>query len=197
MGPGANNYQVQTTQQWRYCTRAAGRFHVLAADLVYGGGQGDLVKVRDVLLAGTYAAYDSTTTTAGGRAYGSSSGDVYVRNLVTGRQRVVNLGQNWVAQGPLLLSSLGIAVWQSSPVGQPGQANACGTWQIATLDARTGRSSTLDSANPTCDPTNPAVHPADPFGNLQLQQCIAGCSPPGAIYAWWTDSGTWRSARVG
>ena len=194
MGPGANNFERQTSKQWRYCTRTTGRFRVLTADVSYAGGQGDLVSVQEVLLAGTYAAYATTTITEGGRDYGTTYGDVVARDLLTGLQRDIDLGYNGAR--PLLLSPPGAVLWQRVPFPQAGQPNGCGTWEIDALDARTGWIATLDSTTPGCDPANPSVHPTDPFGSLQLQGCIAGCSPVGATYAWWTDSAGWRSARI-
>ena len=195
IGPGAGpNADPQITRQWRSCLRADGRFRPLAADLVFGGGLGNLVDVGDVVLGGAYAAYGTDTTSFGGRAYGATTGALHIQNLVGRRGRTVGLDRS--GAGLLQISAAGIAVWQSAPLTQPGDQTACGAWLIQALDVPSGRSATLDNVTPACSATAPVIFPVPPFGGLQLQRCVAGCFPVGATFAWWTHGGVWRSARV-
>jgi hypothetical protein len=149
------------------------------------GGYTDIFSVGRVLLSGSYVAYASTDDLGGGR-YGTTGG-IDVTDLLTGRSiNGVVLGN--FAEGLILAPP--VAAWEAN--------NAPYSWAIQAPDVRTGKTTALDSvcSFPGCIEPGPAP-PRSPFANLQLQRCLAGCSPLQAIFAWWTDNGVWRSTRVG
>lgn len=161
-------------ERWRYCVRTNGRFRNLVTNTGVDGGSADILRVNQVALAGSFAAYDSNDVLGGGR-YGISLG-VDVTNLLTGTDtsaRVLGVGFDHVLLAPPL------AVWTSDAGGSD--------WFVQAFDGRTDVTTTLDS---TSGPDS------DPFADLQLDHCVAGCTPIGATFAWWTAEGSWRSGRI-
>lgn len=118
---------------------------------------------------------------------------VQLRNLATGGLTSLELGDP-AASGAcpaaagsvsLLMAPTGVAVWHVerctiSSDNQPQPFSA-----IHTADGASRAPLTLDS-----DPGDGQL------ANLRLEQCVAGCSPPGSTIAWWTDDGSWRMAKV-
>lgn len=135
-----------------------------------------------VSIAGLYVTYSIIEADREESHY-LTDGPLY--DLATGRRWTLSGG----GPGPRLLTPTGIVVWITpgyfSPSGGPPY-----TFYVRSLSALSGKTSTLDSAV-TNAPT------PRPLANLQLVQCVAGCSPVGAYFAWWTHDGAWRSARVG
>jgi hypothetical protein len=185
IGSHASPDAPQITEQRRYCLRKVGRFHNFAASLSYSGGL-SLVQVQNMILAGVFVAYDTTTTDP--RGENGNTDDVYVRNLATGMVKATGPRGNRATT--MVLAPIGIAAWIDTPfhaVGTPLPPS--GPWFVHTLDGRTGNSATLDSATPSS--------PADqPLADLSLYQCVAGCAPTRSLTAWWTHQGVWRSARI-
>jgi hypothetical protein len=165
-------------EQWRYCLYSKGRFRVLVTNSGVAGGYADIVRVDQLGLGGTFAAYDSSDVLGGGR-YGVSLG-IDVTNLLTGKDdsaQVLGVAFDHVLLAPPL------AVWTSQGDGND--------WFVQAFDGREDRTTTLE--NKSGPDTGLYL---DPFGDLQLDQCVAGCAPAGATFAWWTDAGAWRSARI-
>ena len=182
-------------QRWRYCVRAHGRFQTLVTNTGAQGGYQDILRVIALELSGSYVAYDTDDFLGGGR-YGTIDGDVHLQNLSTGTS--ASSGGGCCFNPPtVILSPTGVALWQvenetTTPQGTPSSW----TWSVQVLDDRTGKSSTLDSAPAIPSPSG-GITTIPAFANLQLQQCLAGCSPSGATFAWWTYDGVWHSARLG
>jgi hypothetical protein len=182
-------------RRWRYCLRDRGRFQTLVTNTGAEGGYQDILRVMARELSGSYVAYDTDDSLGGGR-YGNVDGDVHLQNLATGRSAASG-GTCCFDPPTLVLSPTGVALWQvenenTTPQGTPSSWS----WSVEVLDDRTGKSSTLDGA-PAIPSPGGGITTMPPFSNLQLQQCLAGCSPSGAVTAWWTYDGVWRSARVG
>jgi hypothetical protein len=178
-------------QEWRYCVRPTGGFHKLVSvgtsgeDGNYTGPPGFL---SAMVLAGRYAGWVGVWEYHG--AYLDLR--VQLRNLATGGLTSLDLGDpaaSGACPAPagsvsLLMAPTGVAVWQvagciisSNHPPQPFSA-------IQTADGANRTPLTLDSG------------PAGQLANLRLEQCVAGCSPPGSTIAWWTDGGSWRMAEV-
>jgi hypothetical protein len=202
-------------QEWRYCVRGKGhRFRVLVDAAAYYGGYGDIVDVGPITLAGAYVAYSTETTASGGRG-SNPVGMLYVRNLVRGTMESefldCGLTASWTisfcAVGPtnyyraidstgppvLILSSNGLAAWDAEQecVYPPGNSWGPCAWTVQVLDGHTGWRAVLDRL-----PLNQGQYLPDPFANLQLGECVAGCQSPGQITASWTDNGAAKSAPV-
>jgi len=179
-------------REWRYCVQGTGVFKTLVLDASYDEGYGDVVQVDGVQLAGTYAAFATTTVANGGRYDAVPRAAVRVRNLIAGRTQGVDIEQFGACEiHGLVLASSGTAAWITDCVLSPTPpAVASLTSLVQAFDDSNGRSSTLDTNTTT---TSPLV---DPYANLQLQQCLAGCAPHGATIAWWTTNGPWRSHPV-
>ena len=208
-------------REWRYCLRVKGRgFRTLVDAATYFGGLGDIVDVGPIVLTGVHVAYSTETTASGGRYGNFPVGVLYVRNLVTGASNSdsidCGLGMpepttNYLfcAVGPtdyfcsapfcgagppiLILSSDGVAAWEAEQecVYQNGTAWRPCAWAIQVLDGRTGWQAVLDLLPPT-----PGEYLPDPFANLRLYECTAGCSATDQSIATWTDNGVWHSDSV-
>lgn len=182
-------------QRWRYCLRDRRRFHTLVTNTGAVGGYEDILRVNALELSGSYVAYDTDDSLGGGR-YGTVDGDVHLQNLDTGRSAASG-GGCCFDPPTVVLSSTGVALWQvesENPTPQGIPSNW--TWSVQALNDRTGKNSTLDTEPAILSPGG-GITTTPPFSNLQLQQCLAGCAPSGAISAWWMYEGVWRSARVG
>jgi hypothetical protein len=165
-------------QQWRYCRYSKDRFHVLVTNTGIPGGYADIIRVGQVALSGAIAAYDSRDVLGGGR-YGVNLG-IDVTNLVTGKDEIAQVLGGAFAQ---VLLAPPITVWTSQ-----GDGNE---WFVQAFDGREDRTATLATqSGPNTGPY------ADPFGDLQLDQWVAGCTPAGATIAWWTEAGAWHSAPI-
>jgi hypothetical protein len=165
-------------QQWRYCPYSKDRFHVLVTNTGTAGGYADILRVDHVSLSGAFAAYDSKDLLGGGR-YGVNLG-IDVTNLQTGTNESSQVLGDAFAQ---VLLAPPLAVWTSQGDGND--------WFVQAFDGREDRTATLQTqSGPNTGPYS------DPFGDLQLDQCVAGCTPPGATFAWWTDAGAWHSAPI-
>ena len=145
IGPRANpDANPQITQQRRFCLRKVGRFHDFAADLSYSGGL-SLVQVYNMILAGVFVAYDARTIDP--RGENGNTDDVYVRSLVTGTVHTTDLRAN--CAGPMVLAPIGVAAWIDGPCITAGSPlPPAGPGFVRTLDGRTGKRATLDSATP-------------------------------------------------
>jgi hypothetical protein len=165
-------------QQWRYCPYSKDRFHVLVANTGIAGGYGDIIRVDQVALSGAFAAYDSSDVLGGGR-YGVNLG-IDVTDLLTGRDESARVLGDAFAH---VLLAPPLAVWISQGDGND--------WFVQAFEGRGDRTETLETKS------GPDTGPfSDPFGDLELDRCVAGCSPSGATFAWWTDAGAWRSAPI-
>jgi hypothetical protein len=206
-------------REWRYCLRGKGRgFRTLVDAATYFGGYGDIVDVGPVVLTGGYVAYSTETTGAGGRYGNNPVGVLYVRNLATGGSQsdAVDCGLDsrtstisFCAVGPtdyfcsapfcgagrpvLILSSAGVAAWDAEQkcVYQNAAAWRPCAWTIQVLDGRTGWHAVLDRLPPSRDQYLP-----DPFANLRLYECTAGCSSTNQLIAMWTNNGVWNRDAV-
>jgi hypothetical protein len=147
--------------------------------------------VDQLTLAGAHVAYESTTTTYGGRDYGTTTGVIHVRDLHTGKAvddasdtlgRLV--GSCWHVD-QLVLAPAGTAAWEVKDHCSAPPPTHDPVDFIEALDDRTGKTTTLDTGGPGT------------IANLALYQCLNGCTPIAATFAWWTHSGSWRSTRIG
>jgi hypothetical protein len=202
-------------REWRYCSRLTrnGRFRDLAR------AQPEVIIDLGVLtLAGRYVAYSTETTQSQGRYGYNAQGDVYVRDLLTGSIRQAHVApctdatatETLCAVGPsdlycsspfcgsgppvLLVTPTGIAVWHGEEKCIDPSTNAwrpC-AWTLQALDGRNGWTAVLDSSTPT----TPSDFPPDPFGNLQLASCSAGCAAYQQTIATWTRAGAWHVAPL-
>jgi hypothetical protein len=156
------------------------------------GGYDDIVTGSGFVLAGTVVAYAVDDIQGGGR-YGNTFGTVFIRDLRTGRS--AHGGGSGCCDPPtLVVSSAGIVLWQ---IEENYTTGATGwTWHVEALSDRTYQTAVLDSAPAITAPTG-GFTTTPPFANLQLQQCVAGCIPDDATFAWWSYHGVWRSSRVG
>lgn len=206
-------------REWRYCLRAKGSgFRTLVDAATYYGGYGDIVEVGPITLTGAYVAYTTETTASGGRYGQNPVGVLYVRNLVTGSSKSASIDcgltattatiafcavgpTNYYCSAPfcgagipiLILSSNGVATWEAEQkcVYQNGTAWRPCAWAIQVLDGRTGWEAVLDRLPPTG-----GEYLSDPFANLQLYECTAGCSATTRSIATWTDNGVWHNGSV-
>jgi hypothetical protein len=182
-------------RRWRYCLSDRGRFQMLVTNAGAEGGYQDIVRVIALELSGSYVAYDTNDSLGGGR-YGTVDGDVHLQNLATGRSAARG-GTCCFDPPTVVLSATGLALWQvenenTTPQGTPSSWS----WSVQVLDDRMLKSSTLDSA-PAIPSPGGGITTIPAFANLQLQECLAGCSPLGVVSAWWTHDGIWHSQRVG
>jgi hypothetical protein len=205
-------------REWRYCLRVErGRFRTLVDAASYLGGLGDIVDVGPIVLAGAYVAYNTETTASGGRYGNNPVGVLYVRNLATGKSKSDSidcgllLSLSFCALGPtdyycstpfcgagppvLILSSNGVAAWEAEQkcIYQNAGAGAwrpC-AWAIQVLDGRTGWQAVLDRLPPSQGQYLP-----DPFANLRVYECTAGCSSTNQLIATWADNGVWHSGVI-
>jgi hypothetical protein len=169
-------------QQWRYCPRKSGRSRVLVTNSGIDGGYADIYRVDHLKLSGNYVAYDSVDNLGGGR-YGVDLG-VDVTNVVSGKNESAEpIGDAFDS----IVLAPPFAAWISI-TDQPD-------WFVQSFDGLTGNTTTLDSTCPSgaCSSTTGA---SDPFAGLQVTRCLAGCTPVGAPFVWWTRDGIWRSAQV-
>jgi hypothetical protein len=150
------------------------------------------VTANSFVLAGTVVAYTVDDIRGGGR-YGQTDGTVFIRDLRTGRS--ASGGGSGCCDPPeLVLSPAGIVLWQIEETYSTGSTGW--SWQIQALNDRTSQTVSLDSAPAITAPTG-GFTTTPPFADLELQQCVAGCLPVGATFAWWSYNGVWRSSRVG
>jgi hypothetical protein len=183
---------VTHEQQIRYCLRARGRSLTLFTSTGAAGGYDDIVTASRVVLAGTVVAYAVDDIQGGGR-YGNTFGTVIMRDLRTGRSAQGG-GSGCCDPPTLVVSPAGIVLWQ---IEENYTTAATGwTWQVETLNDRTGDTVVLDTAPAITAPAG-GFTATPPFANLQLQRCIAGCIPQDATFASWRYHGVWRSSRVG
>jgi len=169
-------------KQWRYCLYRRDRFRVLVTDAGANGGYADIYRIGRLALSGVFVAYDSTDYLGGGR-YGVSLG-VDVTDVRSGRHVDAKpTGSSFVS----ILLAPPFAAWISSSE-QPD-------WFVQSLNGRTGQTTTLDSTCSTADCST--AETPDPFGDLRLTRCLAGCTTPGATFVWWTRNGNWRSVPIG
>ena len=205
-------------REWRYCLRGKGRgFRTLVDAAANGGGYGDIVDVGPMVLAGAYVSYSTETTASGGRYGNNPVGVLYVRDLTTGKSESdsVDCGLtpantiSFCAVGPtdyycsasfcgagppvLILSPDGVAAWDAEHkcVYQNAAAWRPCAWAIQVLDGRTGWQAVLDRL-----PTSQDQYLSDPFANLGLYECTAGCSSTDQLIATWTDNGVWHSGVI-
>jgi hypothetical protein len=215
--PGAGG-DTQIRREWRYCLRVPrARYHRMVLDADYFGGYGDLVSVGPVVLAADYVAYETQTTCSGGRYGCNPVGALVLRNLVrhTTTSDPVTPDdatcqtQLWCAVGPsglycrwttcsgtpdLILSPTGVAAWQTEEdCNLPGASTivAC-SWGIQALDGVTGWHGSLDST-----PQGQSHASPDPFADLGLYTCAAGCSQRSGTIASWTRDGVPHRAQLG
>lgn len=210
---------TEIKEEWDYCVRARHRrFHPLVDAALYYDGYGDIVDVGPVVLSGRFAAYNTETTASGGRYGNNPVGEVTVRDLLTDNNNSARIDCNmgtlttseFCALGPtdyycsapfcdegppaLILTSDGLASWVSEQkciYGVTANAWRSCAWSVQMLDGRTGWQEVLDRLQPTF-----GSYPPDPFGNLRLYKCTAGCSSVNQPVAAWTDNGVWLSASV-
>jgi hypothetical protein len=161
-------------EQWRYCTYSKDRFQMLATNSGIAGGYAEIIRVDQVALSGAFAAYDIRDVLGGGR-YGVTLG-VDVTNLRTGKDESAQVLGDAFAQ---VLLAPPLALWTSQGDGND--------WFAQAFDGREDRTTTLETKS------GPNT---GPYSDLQLDQCVAGCTPSGATFAWWTDAGAWRSAPI-
>lgn len=219
--------QIYVNRQWRYCLRrrGSGRFSVLVDAAQYGGGLGNTVDVGPLVVSGGYVAYATETTAYAGRYGNGPEGVLTVWDLLTSSRRHVKVApgpsgcpgeysqSSICTVGPtryycrvpycsgspvLLLTSDGIAAWHAeqkclSPGGMLAQRYwlPC-AWGIQALDERTGWTGTLDTMT-----FSQHRYPPDPFTNLRIYECNAGCSPHDPAVLAWSQSGLPRSAFIG
>ncbi|HTX46396.1 MAG TPA: hypothetical protein VMD48_08970 [Solirubrobacteraceae bacterium] len=167
-------------------------FKTLVLDAAYQDGYGNVVQVDRVRLAGPYAAFGSETHFDGGRQEGGSTGQttVGVRDLITGGTQHMNVDEPCVIQ-TLLLTSDGTAA-SITVCGDSGESpEPTFTALVQALDYGTARSITLATSTTT---TTAAW--SSPYASLELQRCLAGCTPAGKTIAWWTDNGNWHSQPI-
>jgi hypothetical protein len=137
-----------------------------------------LGRVDQVARSGAFAAYDSRDLLGGGR-YGVNLG-IDVTNLLTSKDESAQVLGDAFAQ---VLLAPPLALWTSRGNGND--------WFVQAFDGRENRTATLETkSGPNTGPCS------DPFGDLQLDQCVAGCTPSGATFAWWTDAGAWHSTPI-
>jgi hypothetical protein len=199
------------TREWRYCLRGTGRgFRTLVDAGNFAGGYGDIVDVGPVVLTGVYVAYSTETTASGGRYGNHPVGVLHVRNLVTGKSGSdsIDCGLDaatttvaFCAVGPmdsfcsthcgapvLILTSDGVAAWEAEQ--NCDYSRPC-AWAVQVLDSRTGWQAVLDRL-----PLRRGEYLPDPFANLHLYQCSAGCSATSQLIATWTNNDVPHTAGV-
>jgi hypothetical protein len=213
--PYAANSSVEA---WRYCRRRQRRAGFRELARAQYAGVGGTIDLGVLELAGRYVAYSTETTQAEGRYGYNPQGDVYVRNLLNGSIRHAHVApctdatamETLCAVGPsdiycsspfcgsgppvLLLTPTGIAVWQGEEKCTDPSTNAwrpC-AWTFQALDGRNGWTAVLDALTPT----TPSAFPPDPFGNLQVASCIAGCGGHRQTIATWTRGEAWHLAPL-
>jgi hypothetical protein len=206
---------AQISREWRYCLRSRyHRYRTLVDAATHG--YGDIVDVGPVVLSGAYVAYNTETTADAGRYGNNPIGRIDVRDLITGTDQFATLDCNltsnqisFCAVGPtdyycsapfcgagppvLIVSSAGLAAWQAEQECIYGNDTAwrpC-AWTVQVLDGRTGWQDVLDRLPPV-----QGAYLADPFNNLGLYNCTAGCSATNQSIAAWSDNGVWRTASV-
>jgi hypothetical protein len=186
--------------EWRYCLRRrASRYQRLVVEGQVGSDLADNVRVLQVVLGGAFAAYATDTSPLAGRQ--PDRGEVDFVQLPSGaRQRAqaslspAGCGSSSVSGPPclpvsLVLSQTGIGAWKVKEQCRVElRLGACG-WGIQAFNARTSAAAWLDAVP---ESTNQFV--ADPFGSLQLYQCVAGCSRAHETLVTWTRSGSLKSA---
>ena len=177
-------------REWRYCLRRKpGGYRPLVTGGSYGGGSGDSIGVGPVMLAGEWVAWPTITIPYGGRYHYTHQGTVSVRYLGgTSTKMVSEGGGSTCAFRQLVLSPTGIAAWEVALCLYPTTGP---TYSLAlqAMNGRSGKNVTLDSTafSPSSD---------DPFADLQLTSCVAGCVPPGGTVVWWQRDGVWHSASA-
>ncbi len=179
---------LDVNREWRYCWRKTGGYHRLVFDGAYNSGLGDVIHVVSVVLAGRWAAWATTTTAFGGR-YGSFPvGAVSVRDLGGGPVRVASTGSDVLEQfRGLVLAPTGTAAWQFESMS-PVPPNDF-YWAVQALNGRSGAGAVLDRSL-----MGSAVPLSDPFANVRLYACAAGCSAPAGMIVAWQSDGSWRYA---
>jgi len=179
-------------REWRYCWRKSGGYHALVTGGSTGSGAGGIVDVSQIALSGPWAAWATTTIPYGGRYGYPVEGAVSARYL-GGRktQTFVVSSYNTCCYDRLLLTTGGVAAWEvelfaggGSTGGGPGF-----WWALQAMNGHTGKGVTLASSS-----VEFGQSPPDPYSDLQIDACLAGCVGTSKTIAWWSDDGFWYSA---
>ena len=187
-------------REWRYCLRRpASRYQRLVVDGQLGSDLADNVRVLDVVLAGAFAADSTDTSPLAGRL--PDQGEVDVVHLPSGARHSTQASPSPAgcpsSSAPslpclpesLVLSRTGISAWKVKEQCQVGsRVDPCG-WGIQAVNARTNAEAWLDVV-----PERANQYVADPFGSLQLCQCVSGCSRAPETLVTWTRAGSLKSA---
>lgn len=208
---------ARISREWRYCLRRRHRSRYRTLVDAATHGLGDIVDVGPVVLSGAYVAYNTETTAYAGRYGNNPIGVVYVSNLVRGTTKSAGVDCNLFitnslctvgptdyyscsppdcGAGPpvLIVTSAGLAAWQAEQkciYGNDTDWRPC-AWTIQVLDGRTGWEAVLDRV----PPVQGQYLPDDPFDNLSLYTCTAGCAATNRSIAAWTHSGISHTASV-
>jgi hypothetical protein len=203
-------------EDWRYCVRAEGHGFRPLADATTSDAA--IVDLGPIVVAGAYVAYSTETIADAGRYGNNPVGVLYVRDLVAGTSKSdpIDCGVSstvttnaFCAVGPtdyfcsapycgakrpvLILSPDGVAAWEGEQkcFYSGGSAWRPCAWELQALDGRTGWQAVLDEVPPT-----QGEYVDDPFADVRLYDCAAGCSTTDQLVATWTHDGIWHSSTV-
>ena len=144
--------------------------------------------VGHVFLAGQYLTFSVTYYRPRG---GHQDSDFDFFNLTTDQvwHGYGLTGETCPGSQPALPTPTGSVVWQANGCLEYTPDNPYASYfdVIWLFNSQADTLNTLD--------TTPSHEPSR-LSNLQLVRCVAGCTPVGAYFAWWTNDGAWNSARV-